>query len=569
MPQPLAMYWTMVLVDVASFTRPDRTRAHQTAVHDGLYVVLKQAFAEARIDWAACYNEDRGDGVMILVPAEVPAVVLADQLLERLVAALREHNAIHVPEASIRLRLVLHSGQVRLDAAGAVGPALNFAFRLLAAPVAKQTLRESTGMLAVVSSEEFYKDVISQEPATAPESYRRIHVEFDSFASGAWLRLLGESPEVLGLFSDAELDQVRDWLADVAVPNFAALARRAAGAALPLPRFADPWCAFTYLVDINAGSDGVPPGLVFLDALATEANGDLGEAMRTWTDRKVRQQHIEEAFEAHRRAMSQNLEESRLHLLIALEHDGIDDRRYVLSAWRQDDPEVWPPARNEIRPVEEGDVERAFDEAVVAAERAWADQRASVTLEVLLPRELLHLPVHRWSKELESGQPQPLCLDYIIILRSLERMRSTHWYRIWRERWRSMHADPSPSRIHFAGSEGDTERIDVALRARDSVAMVLTAPPPPRHQVGSTIDELTAALRSGLPVLLWHPEASPETLHDLVTWLVARGGLIGLPERTKESRRASLGSAALPFARDLVVLWDDAERTIVLGPGPS
>jgi hypothetical protein len=214
--------------------------------------------------------------------------------------------------------------------------------------------------------------------------------------------------------------------------------------------------------------------------------------------------------------------------------------------------------------VELDHLERAFDEVVVAAERAWADQHLSVTLEVLLPRELLHLPIQRWSKEHESGQPQPLCLDYIIRLRSLERMKSTHWHRAWRERWQSMQADPSPARIHFAN--GSAERVDVILRDQDSVAMVLTSAPPPQ---GALLDEFTAALRSGLPVLLWHPLGTSEELQKLVIWLAERGGLIGLPERTKESRRAMLGSSGLPFdndlVRDLVVLWDDPDRTVVLG----
>ena len=78
----------MVLVDVAGFTR---------------------------------HHEDRGDGVMILVPAEIPAIMLADQLLERIVAALREHNAVHSHEASIQSRVALHSGQVSFDGAGAPG----------------------------------------------------------------------------------------------------------------------------------------------------------------------------------------------------------------------------------------------------------------------------------------------------------------------------------------------------------------------------------------------------------------------------------------------------------------
>jgi hypothetical protein len=229
MPQSLAMHQTMVLVDVASFTHPDRTLAHQRAVRDGLYMVLKEAFAEAGVDWAACYNEDRGDGAMILVPADVPALVLASQLLDRLVAALREHNAIHVHEASIRLRLVLHSGQVQRDEAGVAGPALNFAFRLLDAPVAKKQLRESTGVLAVVASDEFYRDVISQAPSAAPELYGPIQVELAKFSGSARLRVMGrvrerdvsaDPPEVLSQFSDQELDRVRAWLADVREPNF-------------------------------------------------------------------------------------------------------------------------------------------------------------------------------------------------------------------------------------------------------------------------------------------------------------------------------------------------------------
>jgi hypothetical protein len=576
MPQALATHHTIVLVDVASFTDPARTLAHQTAVRAGLYMVLKEAFAEARIDWAACYNEDRGDGVMILVPADVPASVLADRLLDRLVAALREHNAMHVAEATIQLRIALHLGQVRQDPAGAVGPALNFAFRLLAAPAAKQALRESTGILAVIASEEFYRDVISQAPATAPESYSHIGVAFDGFSSAAWLRLTGvqvgtggaeASPAVLGLLSDQELDRVSGWLDGVREPNFAELARKAAGSGIPLPRSADPWQAFTQLVDVNAGADGVPPSLVFLDALAAKVGGEVGGEMTDWIDQKVRQLRVAPAFTARRAAPSHVADDPRLHLLILLDHDAIEPDRYLLSVWRQDDPAEWPPARDDIRDLGPADIERAVDEVVVAAERAWAGQRAAVTLEFLLPRALFHLPVHRWSKEHASGYPQPLCLDYIIRLRSLDRMKSTHWHRAWRERWHSMKADPSSTRIHFESTDNGAGPVDVALRDQDSVAIVFGGAPSERPR-GAGVDVLTAALRSGLPVLLWHPEATSEALQEIISWLVEGNGLSGLPERTQESRRAALGSSVLPFnrklAQDLVVLWDDPDRTVAL-----
>src|SRR5262249_49811707 len=121
MPQPPATYRTMVLVDAVGFTQPDRTVIHQVAVRSGLSAALNRAFTEAGVDWGACYHEARRDGMIVLVPADVPANVLAGRMLERLVPAVQEHNAVHVVEASIRLRVVLLSGQVRFEAEGAAG----------------------------------------------------------------------------------------------------------------------------------------------------------------------------------------------------------------------------------------------------------------------------------------------------------------------------------------------------------------------------------------------------------------------------------------------------------------
>lgn len=565
----------MVLVDVAGFTRDERRLIHQLAVREGLYKVLEEAFTRARIDWSSCYSEDRGDGVMILVPPDVPAVVLADDLLDRIVSALRDHNEVHAREASIQLRLVLHAGQVERDKAGVAGPALNFAFRLLAAPGPKTTLRTSGGLLAVIVSEPFYADVISQRPSAVPASYQRIKAEYNGFKGDAWLRVLGERPAeaiaVLGPFPAEETDRLRVLLADVKELDFGELARRAAPSALPLPRFVDAWHAFTRLADVNSGPDGVAPVLVFLDALAAEVGGELGGALAGWVYRQVRAMRVEEAFEERRQAMARTAGgEQRLHLVISLDHDGISPGRYVLSAWRQDDPDVWAPVRSDIREVRQDEIERAVDEIVVATERAWADQQTAVILEAFLPRELLRLPVHTWSKEHDSGRPQPLCLDYVIRIRSLDRLKARHWHRVWRERWKSMHANPSPARIYFVGEGIDP--VEVVLRDRDSVAMVLSAPPP--DVVGATGDDFTAGLRTGLPVLIWCPGVTEaRDLHELVTWLVERGGLFDLPHQSKKSRRAALGSSVYPFdsthARDLVVLWDDPDRTIQVGQTAS
>ena len=74
----------------------------------------------------------------------------------------------------------------------------------------------------------------------------------------------------------------------------------------------------------------------------------------------------------------------------------------------------------------------------------------AATLEFILPRSLLNLPVHLRRKDFESGDPRPLCLDYPIVVRSMERMRNTQWHRVWRRRWQTLMERPSSARVHFA-----------------------------------------------------------------------------------------------------------------------
>lgn len=567
------VHWTIVLIDIADFTSPLRTSAHHKVLHAALYEVLKTAFAEVGIDWDRCHVEDRGDGAMILVPADVPKGLLVDPLPDRLLAALRRHNALHVPEAAMQLRMVFHFGEINENPSGADGPALNDAFRLLGAPAAKSALRDSGGTLAIVASKEFYREVIMQDPAAAPDSYRAISVAVRHFSSDAWLRLPDavvpgpandESELVLGLVPESDRNRVQGWLGEIELANVTEFARRAVGSGVTLPPFADPWEAFTHLADVNAGPDGVPPCLVYLDAVATHVGGAIGGAMAEWVDWQVRQLRIGSAFQKYRSASSSTVDDPRLHLVILLEQDAIDRSRYLLSSWRQTDPEQWPPERGAVREVVAGEFERVVDDVVVDAERAWAEQRASVTLEFVLPRALLATPVHRWHKEHSSDEPRPLCLDYRIQIRSLDRLKAVHWHRVWRERWASMLEDPSAERVHFTPPRLERGRVEAELSDPLWVSAVIESPSP---RAGGG-DALTAALRSGLPVIMWHPELPPEELRDVVGWLV-EDGLTGLPARSEFSRRAAIGPKSLPYfdaqkGRDVVIMWDDPRRLVAL-----
>jgi hypothetical protein len=261
--------------------------------------------------------------------------------------------------------------------------------------------------------------------------------------------------------------------------------------------------------------------------------------------------------------------------VIAVQHDGIDAERFLLSHWRQDDPDEWPPARGDVLEVTLDELEYRVDELVVDAERAWSGHGGTVALEFLLPRALLHLPVHRWHKEHDSGMPRPLCVDYPIVVRSLERMRSRHWHRVWHERWRTLMADPSAFRVRYCqpADLSEQHRLDAILSDPQWTLMVLTAPPSARPAAGPGADELTAALRAGLPALIWHFEASSDMLQEIVSWLVEGDGMGDLPARTQATRLAALQASPVPFdinlARDLVVLWDDPRRMVVLDQPPA
>jgi tetratricopeptide (TPR) repeat protein len=185
----VAVHHSIVLVDVEGFGARQRIRADQSAIRHGLYQALQAAFSRSRISWDDCYCEDRGDGVLILVPAQVPKTVLAAGVPGELAAAVRAHNQAHGPSAQMRLRLALHGGEVLHDAHGVTGTAVNLAFRLLEAGPLKQALARSPGVLAAVCSAWFYEEVIRHAEGCAPATWRQVRISVKETREDGWISL--------------------------------------------------------------------------------------------------------------------------------------------------------------------------------------------------------------------------------------------------------------------------------------------------------------------------------------------------------------------------------------------
>jgi tetratricopeptide (TPR) repeat protein len=185
----LALHRTILLVDVERFGDHNRTNADQIVVRKALYRILRLALRRAGIAWDACHHEDRGDGVLILAPAELPKSPFADVLPVALATALRAHNTIPRVEQRIRLRVALHAGEVYFDEHGVTAASINFAFRLLEAPSFKQALSSSPGVLAVIASSWFFDEVIRHSTAGARDAFRPIQVTVKETTAVGWIWL--------------------------------------------------------------------------------------------------------------------------------------------------------------------------------------------------------------------------------------------------------------------------------------------------------------------------------------------------------------------------------------------
>jgi class 3 adenylate cyclase len=161
---------SIVAIDIERSTSPERTNPIREELREEAYRLLGTAMRTAGIADGHCDPlADRGDGVLALIhPAdEVPKTLLLNPLVPVLVTLLAERNAsLGAAERyrrELRLRVVIHAGEIHYDGKGYFGEALDVAFRLLDAPRLKDRLRQVVTPLVVVVSEDIYWSIVQHE----------------------------------------------------------------------------------------------------------------------------------------------------------------------------------------------------------------------------------------------------------------------------------------------------------------------------------------------------------------------------------------------------------------------
>ena len=160
----LPVHRSILAVDIEGSTQ--RTNPVKEELRDEVYRLMVEALYVAGIG-SHHYDPftDRGDGLLVLLrPAdELPKPLILSRLIPILASLLVAHNSgISLADQPrvLRLRAVIHAGEVHCDEKGPFGEDLDVAFRLLDAPRFKAHLRNATVPLALVASDYIYQTII-------------------------------------------------------------------------------------------------------------------------------------------------------------------------------------------------------------------------------------------------------------------------------------------------------------------------------------------------------------------------------------------------------------------------
>lgn len=351
----------------------------------------------------------------------------------------------------------------------------------------------------------------------------------------------------------------------------------------PPSHAANPWHDFLRMAGQGAPRDGLPPWMLYLDrttdSMGHPVAGEVLARNRKWALRCGLAERLDDERRDRAQSPTAPVRPHQEYLAIRITPDPLKGGRYTVA------PSFISPARGSRW--EHGDAvsEVALDalkgvvsRIITDVEEIGGDRSADLWLEFVLPFELLNLPVDWWPRDLSEVPHVPLAVDYPVVIRSLDRLQNSAWHRFWRNRWLQLTISEHPSTsvyVNVAHRDGEHLR-GLGARLGDSqhvVATVLSGPPLSGEGHGSR--ELEAALRSGLPVAVWHRAGhSTQEFVDVVTGLLADGWQRFPAKVAAYRREAAIRDAddqgdtddqgTRHFGRDLTVLWDDPDRKPVV-----
>jgi hypothetical protein len=177
----------VIFTDVAGYSSPERTDEHRRIIRQASFQMTASALAPI---WDQCFREDRGDGLLVVVPPTVPVAHVLEYLHDSLPKALRWHNSIYAAGAQIQLRVALDAGPVMSDDLGVSGGVINNAMRLLEAPPLRDAAANRANLGFVVSDFVYQTAIRHGSGDSDPGAYTEVEVKIKKASLHAWMRLV-------------------------------------------------------------------------------------------------------------------------------------------------------------------------------------------------------------------------------------------------------------------------------------------------------------------------------------------------------------------------------------------
>jgi CRP-like cAMP-binding protein len=181
---------TVILTDVVKFGSRTRTDGDRLVIREALFSMTHTALQNLPDTWSW---DDRGDGLLTVVPPSVPTALVLRHLHKELPSALNEHNSAHEDSARIQLRVAVNVGPVATDVVGVSGEAIIVTARLVEAPQFKEAMETSQVSLGIIASAFIYENVIRHDLGLTGYSPVQVDVKESSFP--AWMNLFGPPDE--------------------------------------------------------------------------------------------------------------------------------------------------------------------------------------------------------------------------------------------------------------------------------------------------------------------------------------------------------------------------------------
>jgi CRP-like cAMP-binding protein len=185
---------TVLLTDVVGFGALNRSDYDRQIIRREGLEMMRTSLGPL---WEACISLDRGDGLLVVVPPQVPTARIIECINRELPGRLRLHNRTYSESARFHLRIAAHVGPVMGDLLGVSGGTIIRTARLVEAPVLKEAMAATGAGLGIMVSEFVHEIAIGHAAHFIDAAeYKKVEVSNKEFRGSAWMRLLDVSSPV-------------------------------------------------------------------------------------------------------------------------------------------------------------------------------------------------------------------------------------------------------------------------------------------------------------------------------------------------------------------------------------